>query len=376
MNILLVSEVYLPTVSGVATSTDSIARFMASRGHTVHLVCPKPLVSYNPAKVQGLTISYVKSWEDRVFVGKPMTIFPIGFLTLRNIIRNTHIDIMHIQEPGALGISAIVLSKVYRIPTVGAMHFSLIQITLIVPKIFRLFAAPFMRLYIQIIYPLYTAIMVPTESLKNDAKSIVPHTPMHAISNGVDTNLYTPKKNVKKRKKTSFLYLGRLDSDKNIETILNAYVKCSPSIALVLAGVGKQEKLLQQQANELGINAKIRWIHELNQEAIIKLYQDSDCFVIMSPVETQSIVALQALACGLPVIAANAGALPELVQDRKNGYVLDTYDSESLAKKMQYLADHPDVRKKMGIASRKISLTHHKPTVLKKLEALYQSLCR
>lgn len=106
---------------------------------------------------------------------------------------------------------------------------------------------------------------------------------------------------------------------------------------------------------------------------IIDLYRLADVFVIMSPVETQSIVALQAISCGLPLIAANAGALPELVNG-KNGQLVDTYDVVTLATVMDEYATDQAKRDAMGKASRALSITHHKPTVLAKLEALYKKV--
>jgi len=378
MNILLVSEVYLPTVSGVASSTDSIARFMADRGHSVYLVCPKPVVSYQAPPQDGLEIIYTPTFRDPFFVDKSMALIPMGLWELLRVIRNHRIDVVHIQEPGALGIMALVLSKIYRLPVVGAMHFSMEQVVRIAPPIIRPFSAPFMRWYIRMIYPHYTAIMMPTHTVIKDLVALIGHPErIHAVSNGVDTKLYTPAKRMtSKHKNVSYLYLGRLDADKNLETILKAMSLVSPDIHFILAGVGKQKELLETLARSLGVYDRMTWVDKVSLDDIIKLYQSSDGFIIMSPVETQSIVALQAIACGLPVLAANAGALPELVRNGKNGYALPTFDEKMLAEKMMYLAGHPDVRERMGKESRKMSLKHEKKRVLRKLEQLYEEVCK
>ena len=131
---------------------------------------------------------------------------------------------------------------------------------------------------------------------------------------------------------------------------------------------GKQKERLQSLATSP--NLQILSDGRSTKQVIIDLYQLADAFVIMSPVETQSIVALQA-ACGLPLIAACAGALPELV-DGKNGVLVDAYDVNTLASTIGRLASDSALRKSMGARSRKISLRHHKPTVLKQLEVLYK----
>lgn len=386
MNILLVSEVYLPTVSGVASSTDSIARFMASREHQVYLVCPKPVVSYRAKPQIGLEIIYTPTFRDPFFVDKSMALIPMGLRELWNVMKTKRINVVHIQEPGALGVMALVLSKIFRIPVVGAMHFSIEQFIRIAPAITRPFAASFIRLYIRLIYPHYSAIMMPTNTVTKDLAAIIGHPErIHAISNGVEISEYSPraksiitlrKANMLNPKRTYFMYLGRLDKDKNIETILKALVLVSSETHLILAGVGKEKEKLMSLAHSLSVFDHIVWVDQVTKQKIIDLYQSSNGFVIMSPVETQSIVALQAIACGLPVIAANAGALPELVHDGRNGYLLPTFDDKALAEKMTYLATHPDVCEKMGKESRKMSLKHEKRKVLVELENLYRSIIK
>lgn len=383
MKILLVSEVNVPTVSGVASSTDSIARFLVSLGHEVFLICPKPLHPVTIAVPDTLHLLYTPSFPDPFFVGKPMTLFPLGTVQIWKVLRSQKINIAHIQEPGNLGINALILCKLFRVPMVGAMHFSLEQFRLLIPSILQPLGNPMLKLFIRLIYPHYDAIMVPTQTAAAALQTIIgKNIRISPISNGVNTEEYIPiKDNASLRKKyhiagstTVFTYIGRLDKDKNIETILQALVHTSPHIHFLLAGIGKQELFLRQYTKRIGITDKVSWIGRIQREAMIELYQASDCFIITSPVETQSIVVLQAIACGLPIIAANAGALPELVHDGKNGFLVEPYDSATLATKMEWVAQHPTERKRMSAYSRQLSLAHHKPIALGHLEELYRTV--
>jgi glycosyltransferase involved in cell wall biosynthesis len=319
---------------------------------------------------------------DALFVNKSMTPFPLGFPTLWRILRMQKIDVMHIQEPGSLGVTALLLSKFFRVPVVGAQHFSWIQIEKVAPPLLRWISVPFMKWYVRIIYGGFAAIMVPTKTASRDLSAIIGReNQIYPISNGVDTDIYVPRKVSLSRLRIKyklpvdgsvFLYIGRLDADKNIETILRSLPQVKQKIHMVIAGVGKQKERLLNLSRELGIT-NITWIGEVQKQAIIDLYQLADVFVIMSPVETQSIVALQAISCGLPLVAANAGALPELV-DGTNGFLVDANDDKTLATYLDRLAASPALRKRMGQRSRVIGLTHHKPRVLAKLEALYQQV--
>ncbi len=386
MNLLLISEIYLPTVSGVASSTDSIGRFMAERGHHVYLVCPRPMAPYDAHPPRGMEIIYTPRLRDPILVNKPMTFFPLGVFEIWHTIATKKIDVVHIQEPGALGITALLLAKLYRIPVVGAMHFSMEQVIRMTPKAMQFLSVPFMTSYVRVVYPQYTAIMMPTKTVTKDLAALIGHPErIHAISNGVDTGIYTPhvgsyallrKKYHLNEKQTYYLYLGRLDADKNIDTILRALQHTAKNIHLIIAGVGTEKRSLENLAKALSVSERIMWVDQVSLEEIVDLYHLSDGFIIMSTVETQSIVALQAVACGLPLIVADAGALPELVRDEENGYILPSFDDEKLAEKMTYLSTHPEVRQAMGKESRKLSLMHQKSRVLKTLEALYISLVK
>lgn len=348
---------------------------MASRGHHVYLICPRPMVPYIAPPQKGLDMIYTPRLRDPYLINKPMTVIPLGLWEIWRTIATKKIDVVHIQEPGSLGIMALILSKFYRLPIVGAMHFSMEQVIRMTPWFMKPLSAPFMTWYIRLIYPCYTAIMMPTKTVVKDLVAMIGHADrIHAISNGVDTALYAPQFSTDRRKYVSYLYLGRLDTDKNIETIIRALALTNADIRIIIAGIGTQRNYLENLATELSVSTRITWVDQVSLQKILDLYHLCDGFIIMSTVETQSIVALQAIACGLPLIVANAGALPELVRDGRNGYVLPPFDEKALAEKMMYLARHPEERRQMGKESRKLSMTHHKPTVLKKLEQLYKDI--
>lgn len=384
MNILLVTETYVPTISGVASSTESIAKYMVSRGYTVTVVCPAPFIGGSTgAPLKGLTVVTTPSNKDPVFAGKPMTVFPMGLRTIWQTLHGQKFDIIHIQEPGSLGISTLLISKVMHIPTVGAQHTMPEQMATFFGPLYR-FGLQFAKFWDLTIYKHYDAIMTPTETMADYLKSIGIRVPITAVSNGIETKKYFPAKpDVHLRTpyrlpkgKICIGYLGRIDKDKHLDITVRAMKYTDPGVHLVIAGFGKELTALVALAHELGVTDKVTFIGSLNEPQIIELYHRLQCFIIPSPVESQSIVTLQAAACGLPLIAADAGALPELVHDGVNGYLVKTDDVRAFAKKMNDLAKSETLRSTFGAASRKISLLHDKPLVLHKLENLYGHVLR
>ncbi len=382
MNILFVTETYLPFIAGVSSSSDSIARYMVSRGHRVVLVNPRPVIDKKVEVPPNLELIYTPSIPDLFYRGKPQTIFPLGMPVINKIIRENKFDVIHIQEPGSLGVSALILSKIYRIPTVGMLHFTPEQVGRMLPGKPEFLAKPVMEAYIKFIYNKYTAIAVPTQTFVDFLKSVGVTKPIEVVSNGVDTNIFhRGVMNMKLREEYGisendvvFFFLGRLDGDKNAATLVKAMPFADSNVKLVIVGNGKLKVSLHKLAEDLGVSGKIIWLEHITDAEMPNFYHLADVFTIVSPYEVQSIVTLQAIASGLPVICADRGALPELCHDRANGFLVDAYDAKTLAGRMNILAKDKNLRAKFGEESRKISLAHHKPDVLHKLELLYEKV--
>ena len=105
-------------------------------------------------------------------------------------------------------------------------------------------------------------------------------------------------------------------------------------------------------------------------------YAATDVFANAGIAELQSIVTLEAMATGKPVVAANAGALPLLVRDGENGYLFESGDVEGLAAKLTRLLSDADMRAEMGHESLRIVARHGIGETLNAFEGLYEMVTR
>lgn len=379
MKILIVTETYLPFIAGVSTSTDSIARYMESRGDNIIVASPKPVLKDTNLESDRFHMFYTPSIPDLFCKGKPFSPFPFSIPGFLSIVKIFKPDLIHIQEPGAVGWSAMLAARKNKVPVVGAWHFTPDQ-TL------RFMHIPPLKIFIDIIesfvklfYNRCNGIMVPTQTFADHMKNIGIKPPIKVVSNGVYTDKYFPDKpqnNIREKfdifkDKILFFFLGRVDEDKHIDEILSALPMVDNSVHLIIAGNGNAKEKLQQLAIKLNVNDKITWLGFMTESEMIDAYRSVDCFVLMSPYEVQSIVTLQALACALPVLLVKAGALPELCHDGENGYLIDRNDAEGLANAMNKIAGDARLRQKMGQESRKISLVHEKSRALASLREFY-----
>jgi glycosyltransferase involved in cell wall biosynthesis len=104
------------------------------------------------------------------------------------------------------------------------------------------------------------------------------------------------------------------------------------------------------------------------------LYRACDLFAIPSLVEVQSLPALQAAVTGLPIVAANSAALPELVRHGENGLLVNPHNARELGDAILYILNHPDEAVKMKQVSLEIGKAHDEQIIFQAYDEFYRSL--
>ncbi|HDL86695.1 MAG TPA: glycosyltransferase family 1 protein [Candidatus Acetothermia bacterium] len=193
------------------------------------------------------------------------------------------------------------------------------------------------------------------------------------IPPGVDANYFHPRSDKKTPKKKLGLSadpmvfaLGRLDPRKGFDLYFRAaaqvreHMDHQRHVQFVLsAGTSKENvheakerNRLQGLLESLSIEDSVTWRPVLPGEDIPRYYEASDVFVMPSRYELFGIVMLEAMACGIPVVATKFGGPPEVITDGENGRLVDPTDIESFAAAMTELIQHPKERERMGRAAR------------------------
>lgn len=386
MKILIVSETYLPRKDGIATFTGQLAKGLAKKGHKVYVWVPgKKITSYQEQN-GGLTVLREKSLELLFYPGLRVSYWP--FQSAEKIIKNIKPDLIHIQNPFLLGVTALFLANKYHIPVVTTSHIMpenlLMNVRL--PKKVNKGMEKFFWQYLVWFYNRSDVVTAPTPtalSLLTDRRLTKISQP---ITNGVNTTFFTPKKRSKKilkklklpTDKVLFIYIGRIDGEKRIDIIVRAFNeshKKHPDTHLVIAGTGKYLDELRALAMELNLENSITFTGFVSEADKAELLASSDVFVIASPAELQSIATLEAMSSGLPVLAVDKVALRELCHNSKNGYLFSENNFTELGQKMSLLLNNPDRRKQFGKVSREIvEKNHDLSTSLETYLSVYKKL--
>ena len=143
------------------------------------------------------------------------------------------------------------------------------------------------------------------------------------------------------------LSVGELNENKNQKTILRAIASLKdPAIHYLLCGKGDQLEKLQRLAQTLGISSRVHFLGYRND--VVDICRQADVFVMPSRREGLPVASLEAMYCGLPVIASNIRGLTDVVEDGKSGYLCSPDDDKAFAEAIQKLMAHPELRQKFS----------------------------
>lgn len=176
------------------------------------------------------------------------------------------------------------------------------------------------------------------------------------ITSGVDTEFFAP---AAKPPTDTLLFVGslnKLDNHKGVNYLLEAMVEVvarQPKAKLLVAGTGTGMEYYKDMARRLGVAKQVHFLGPTYGKDIRKAYRGATMFVLPSTNESAPLTILEAMATGIPVVSTRVGGIPDLVDDRQTGYLVEPANVEQLAEKINYLLAHPAIAARMGRAGRK-----------------------
>ena len=380
MRIMIVTDQFPPQVGGVPTVTQELAVNFARRGYQVWVVAP----SYGRGDVDHL--------EQQVGVYRFLSFqWPTGgarisflpFVSILNLLKKVDPEIIHIHTPLVLGNIAQLLASAFHKPVIATHHHLPITVyTLMNKPSTSKYSSKVIHSYFVHFYNRFDYVTAPTATALNLLYDHGLRVPARVISNGVDLKKFTPGKADEHLRqhfnlpqgRPIVLYLNRLSYEKRIDVLLDAVAKMSGNGHLAIGGSGIAEASLRAQAEQLNISDRVTFLGFVQDADLPSLYQLADVFVNPSEAELQSIAMMKAMACGLPVIAADSYALPELAHHGENGFVFQHGNSDELAHYLDTILAEPELRAQMGVKSLQIIAEHDSEWVLDQWEALYWRL--
>lgn len=385
MKILIASDLHYPTINGVATFARNLARGLADHGHEVLVIAPSQTgkkckeVDGNHVIIRTASVPFPFYQNYKVSLNPSREV--------KKIIDDFDPDVIHIQMLMWIGQAAMKYGNKYGIPIVSTNHAMpenlMDNLKLLAPVsrpinyILKAYGARFHSKADFITMPTQSAIeMFNVE--KMSAK-------MEAVSNGIDLSRFTvgqaapaiyEKFNIPKDQPI-VSYVGRLDAEKHLPVLMRAFARVQsvmPNTHLVIVGDGTERTVLKNLAHDMGISHNVTLTGRVSDEELVELHKVGTVFCMPSPAELQSIATLEAMASGQPIVAVDAGALRELCQHERNGYLTEQDNDEMIADGLKMILEDDALRTEMSEQSLAIARTHDLQTTLKRFEQIYTDL--
>jgi 1,2-diacylglycerol 3-alpha-glucosyltransferase len=386
LRIMIASSTYAPARNGQAVFTTNLAEGLAARGHKVLVVMDSAQRQSLRTIRNGVEVVELPSIGLNIFHADiNFTPFPAQYV--QRLIESFQPDIVHIQDHYPVCRAVLHTAINLGIKTVGSNHFIPENLAPYIP-VYSIGKSSIDWILWHWMLETYSHLdaisaqsCVAADILSRQGLDM----PVSAISCGLDVNRFKPDVNIDRRiyqqrygidhEKTIFLFLGRIDGEKRIDLLIKA-MQLLPrdDIQLVIAGKGRVEAKLQKMAAELTENHKIVFTGFIPDADLPGLLNSVDVFVMPSDAELLSISTLEAMASGLPVLVANALALPELVRQGENGYCFTSCDVDDLVNKMSLITNQSNQWPKMGEVSREIAELHSLEHTIDEFEQLYMEL--
>ncbi len=388
MRILMSSTAYPPKLSGVAVFSQSLAQFAAAHGHQVVVVTSAPrraTASSLAEPIDGVRVIELPSMANPFH--RELTLPLPSRRRLASIVAEFRPDVVHLQDPLPASQTIAAIAAQRRIPVIATHHFSFELVAAYVPGWFRPILKVGLGWWLRRSYRHCALVTAPSQRTVADLAAFGVSAPLAVLSNGVALERFAQSVStwdVQRRfnlptTEPLLLFVGRLDPDKSVDVLLRAVAiaRATRPVHLVLVGDGDARSALEALTHSLGISDPVTFTGRIDHadDTLVALYQRADLFVIASTIETQGIVVIEALAAGLPVVAANANALPELIT-AETGRLVPAGDAAGFAASILELIADPAQRRTMSTAAKAAAAPHALDRCLARFLAEYQRLVR
>lgn len=248
--------------------------------------------------------------------------------------RGNRFDLIHAHVFYS-GLPAAILSMIYGIPFVLSEHYSGIPLGRLSIK---------EKLLLRFVSKKARRILPVSKSLEKHMKAYGIKNDFDVINNPVDISSFYPNEGRKKRASgvKNILFVGSLEPVKGLPYLLDAAaltLKSRDDFALNIVGDGSMRKAYEDMAAGLGIGHVVKFLGKKNKDEVAQFMRESDFLVSSSEWETFGCVLIEALACGIPVIAPAIGGIPEIIPE-SSGILVKPKDPMDLSRAIIYMLDH------------------------------------
>jgi L-malate glycosyltransferase len=364
-----------PTFGGSGAVATELGLLLAKRGHEVHFVSyDQP---FRLGRFQERVFFHAVEMEDYPLFEHPPYALALA-VALHDTARNEELDLVHVHYAIPHATSAWVAQEM-----LGAEHDVKIVTTLHGTDITLVGLHPSFHAITRFSILKSQGLTAVSDFLKRETVRDfnVPEDRVEVIPNFVDTELFRPGREPCHRSTLApdgekiVMHISNFRGVKRVEDVVEVFAGINAKVPsrLVLVGDGPERPRALERAELLGVREQVLFLGK--HSSVDELLSCADLFLLPSESESFGLAALEAMACGAPVVASNTGGLPEVVEDGVSGYLCDVRDVEAMAEAgVRILAD-PDRHTMMSEAGRALAVERFSADrVVPQYEAYYEKV--
>lgn len=336
LHVCVVTQQLRNVISGIGLHAKNLINHLLVDGHKVTVVVPQNQLPDPPISFTSIAIS------NNIFINNHARWLPTSYQfshAIKELEKKSKIDLFHFTDAR----EALFFNS--KIPIVGNVN-DTYAIDIKSPSYYRRYYTDWISRWLyystihqleKITYPRLNAIITNSHFTSNvliSKYSINPNR-VYTIHKSIDLNLYiNPSKMINSDHPPRILFVGGNMQRKGLPTLISAapqIIETFPNCEFLIVGKDKAENKLKTITKKIGVNDHFIFLGWKDQQQLIQLYRNANVFVLPSLTEAFGVVILEAMACGIPVIASNVGGIPEIITNGENGITIPPDDSKSLA---------------------------------------------
>lgn len=377
LRIGMLSESYLPRISGVVHSLTAFVGALRERGHRVFVVAPV-YPGYADTEPDIIRLPSVRLPHEPDF---PLAnlLSPASWRMLQTL----DVDVVHTHSPFLMGRAGARVARRRKIPLVFTHHTLYDEYLHYVPWIGAAVSRPAVRRYVARYANRCDLVIAPSSVVASRLRAHGVHSRIEVLPTGVvDTGLIAsldpswvrPVFGIPEGR-TLLVTASRLGKEKSVDLLLEMFANVVQrrEAVLLIVGGGPEDGALKEQAVRLGVAERVIFAGPQPHKKTLECMAASDIFVFASQTETQGLAVIEAIAVGRPVVAVAAGGVTDAVRGEDTG-VLSPASAAAMADRVVALIDDPARRGRLAERAREAAYQFSLEAAADRLSALYRSL--
>jgi glycosyltransferase involved in cell wall biosynthesis len=350
----MIAREFPPASGGIGYYVYNLSKGLIKKGHKVTVI------------TRGSTRRLEKEVIDDIDVFKA-TFFPLYpfHMALHGLFVNSllkplgsEFSLVHLHSPLTPSIKTAlpIVTTVHTAMRIDSRYHEVVDPYSLAEKVQSMYFSPFVESQLLRLSAIVTAVSPSVASELNGYG--IDSSKVAVMWNGVDEKIFFPIMSKEKLEKY-VLYVGVLRARKGLFDLIKCAIlvkKIIPDIKFVICGTGPLLQKLKEQVRSLGLEEQVIFLGRVDRKKLIQIYQNATIYVVPSIYEGLPTVLLEAMACGLPVVATNIGGNRDIISSNANGLLVPPGSPKEMAQMITMLWADKSLRKRLGGSARETIL--------------------